>query len=135
MVIDTSALLHVLFRETGWRESLRFLATQPELNIPASVLIEAHAVFTGRGGQDPEANVDALLKSLDAQIIAVGHAEAVLARRAYSRYGKGRHKAALNFGDVISYAVAASRREPLVFVGDDFSHTDLELVRLPLEGF
>ena len=134
MVVDTSVLLHIAFREEGWQNSLTFLASQPGLSVPASALIEAHAVITGRGGQNPEGVIDALLETLNVQVTAINHPEAVLARHAYTRYGKGRHKASLNFGDVMSYAVAASRDEPLAFVGEDFSFTDLETVHLPLEG-
>jgi ribonuclease VapC len=58
-------------------------------------------------------------------------AQAALAREAYSHYGKGMgHKAQLNFGDMITYALSASRQEVLAFTGDDFSHTDFEVVRL-----
>ena len=78
--------------------------------------------------------LDELLRTLAVEVVPFDAGQAVLARKAYSRYGKGRgHRAGLNFGDVIVYALAASRREVLAFVGNDFNHTDLEVVRLPRE--
>ena len=58
--------------------------------------------------------------------MAVDRDQAELARRAFSRYGKGRHRAGLNFGDCFSYALAKGAGVPLLFKGNDFSHTDLE---------
>ncbi len=132
MVIDSSVLLHVAFEEAGWETSLRWLSRQPELRVSAVSLVESHAVIASRGRRDPKEGVDALLSALVVEVTAFDARQAALAREAYSRYGKGRgHRAQLNFGDVIVYALAASRREVLAFVGDDFSYTDLEVVRLP----
>ncbi len=141
MVVDSSVLIHIVFRETGWQESLRFLASQPRLTLSAVSLVEVHAVLKGRqrrGGssvaeEDPETVIDALLDTLGAEVVPFGAAQARLAQRAYSRYGKGQgHPAGLNFGDVVVYALAANRDEVLAFVGEDFSQTDLAQVALPL---
>ena len=139
MVIDTSVLIHIAFREEGWRESLRFLSKQPRLALSAVSLVEVHAVLegrsrrTGKRGEGAEEVIDALLAMLDVEVVPFGVAQAKAARRAYTRYGKGQgHPARLNFGDVAVYALAAERNEVLAFVGEDFSHTDLSHVKLPL---
>ena len=136
MVIDTSVLIHVAFEEPGWEDSLNWLSRQPALVFSAVSLVEAHAVVSSRGkGNLPEI-IDDLLVTLDVEVVPFDAEQAALARTAYSRYGKGRgHKAQLNFGDTLVYALARSRREVLAFVGDDFSHTDLEVLQLPREDF
>lgn len=135
MIVDTSVLLHVAFAEPGWEASLRWLSHQPALRLSAVSLVESHAVITGRNRAVPPSALDDLLGVLEADVLPFDAAQATLARGAYSRYGKGQgHPAGLNFGDVIVYALAASRRETLAFVGDDFAHTDLEAVRLPVAG-
>ena len=134
MVVDTSVLLHVAFKEPGWEDSLRWLSQQPALFFSAVSLVEGHAVISSRGRRDPQEVLDELLRTLAVEVAPFDAGQAVLARKAYSRYGKGRgHRAGLNFGDVIVYALAASRREVLAFLGNDFNHTDLEVVRLPRE--
>ena len=133
MVVDTSVLLHIAFREVGWQESIRFLSRQPRLALSAVSLVEAHAVIRGRGRGNPEEVVDALLATLEVGVVSFDVAQARGARRALSRYGKGQgHPAQLNFGDVAVYALAAHLGEVLAFVGEDFSRTDLTCVALPL---
>ncbi len=132
MVLDTSVLLHVAFKEPGWEESLHWLSQQPSLTFSAVSLVEGHTVITSRGRRDPRDVLDELLRTLEVVVVPFDADQAVLARQAYSRYGKGQgHRAGLNFGDVIVYALAVSHQEVLAFVGDDFNHTDLEVVRLP----
>lgn len=69
--------------------------------------------------------LDLWLHRASVEIVAVDADQAALARRAWRRYGKGRHPAGLNYGDCFSYALAVSRDQPLLFKGDDFSKTDL----------
>lgn len=69
--------------------------------------------------------MDLLLDALGANVVPVSVEQAQLARLAFRRFGKGRHPARLNFGDCFSYALATTLREPLLFVGDDFSRTDV----------
>lgn len=132
MVLDTSVLLHIAFGEPGWEDTLRWLSRQPSLIFSAVSLVEGHAVILGRGRRDPQGVLDELLRVLAIEVIPFDVGQAELARTAYSRYGKGQgHRARLNFGDAVVYALCASRGEVLAFVGDDFNHTDLEVVRLP----
>jgi len=75
------------------------------------------------------AEVDRLVASLMLQVEPFTAEQAMLAREAFLRFGKGRHAARLNFGDCIAYALAKERGEPLLFKGDDFSKTDIEAAR------
>ena len=133
MVIDTSVLVHAAFRESGWQQSLHLLSRQPRLLLSSVSLVETHVVVRSRSSEDAEAVIDELLEALRVEVTPFGTAQASLARRAFNLYGKGQgHPAQLNFGDVVVYALAASRVEVLAFVGNDFNQTDLEVLRLPL---
>lgn len=85
-------------------------------------------VLLGRFGERGEVQLDGLLRSTNAEVLAVDHDQVALARDAARTYGRGRHRAALNFGNCFSYALAVSSGEPLLFVGDDFSETDVTAV-------
>lgn len=132
MILDTSALLHVAFQEPGWETSVAFLLGQPTRRTSVGSLIEAQAVLSQRTPHDPYEALNALLLDLAVDPVALTPAQGTLARRAYLRFGRGSgHPANLNFGDVMSYALARDLEEALAFVGDDFVHTDLELAPLP----
>ncbi len=133
MILDSSVLIHIAFGEPGWETSLRWLSEQPRLRLLAISLVEVYAVVTGRSRQPLKYDLGELLRRLEIEVIAFDTEQARLAQDAYLRYGKGQgHPAQLNFGDVMVYALCASKGEVLAFVGDDFNHTDLEAVRLPL---
>jgi ribonuclease VapC len=135
MVLDTSVLLHVFFEEPGWETSVAYLMRQETRLVSAASLVEAQAVIAGRTAADPMELLDVLVRDLGLEIAALTAAQADIARRAYCRFGKGQgHPARLNYGDVMSYALATDRRERLAFVGDDFHHTDVDVVRLPVGG-
>ncbi len=82
----------------------------------------------GRFGERGEAQLDVLLRALKAEVMAVDVDQVMIARDAARTFGRGRHRAALDFGDCFSYALALSCGEPLLFVGDDFSYTDVTAV-------
>lgn len=128
MVIDTSALVAIL---TGEPESRRFIemieAAEARL-ISAATFVEISMVIESRHGAEGLRALDLFLARAEAEVAPVDIEQAQGARRAFSRFGKGRHRAALNFGDCFSYALASSRNEPLLFKGDDFVHTDLSPV-------
>lgn len=133
MVLDTSVVLHVFFEEPGWEDTVAFLLQQPSRRLSASSLVEAQAVIAGRTTADPKEILDRLLRDLRLEVVAFSTEQAELARSAYLRYGKAQgSKAGLNYGDVMSYALAQVLGEALAFVGEDFSHTDLDVVRFPL---
>ena len=93
--------------------------------VSAGTVIDASLVLLGRFGESGEVQLDSLLRALKAEIIAVDADQVAIARDAARTFGRGRHRAALNFGDCFSYALAVSHGEPLRFVGDDFSCTDV----------
>lgn len=136
MIIDTSVILHIFFEEVGWQTSVAYLLKQDRRLVSTPSLIEAQAVIIGRTTGSPEdakSLLDDLLTNLCVEFIPLSVKQAQLAREAYLAFGKGRgHKAQLNFGDVMVYALAKDYGELLAFVGDDFNHTDLDVVKFPL---
>jgi ribonuclease VapC len=133
VVVDTSAVLHIAFAEPGWEDSVAFLLAQESRVIAAPSLVEVQAVLAGRSSADPKELLDSLVADLALEIAPFSAGQARFARDAYLAYGKGQgHPAQLNFGNVLSYALARDRAERLAFTGDEFEHTDLDSVRLPL---
>jgi ribonuclease VapC len=129
MVIDTSAMLAILMREpVADRLVLAVEADRTRL-VSAATVVEASMVLLGRYGEVGDPQLDRLLRGIGAEVVPVGEEQVALARDAALRFGRGRHAAALNFGDCFSYALSVARGEPLLFVGDDFSQTDVEVCR------
>lgn len=125
MVIDTSALIAILQAEPGFEELLRAIESAEILRVSAASVLEASAVLQSRFGEGGERELDALLHRLGAETVAFSQSQLHHARRAYRTFGKGNHPAGLNYGDCFSYALAASLGERLLFVGRDFSQTDV----------
>ena len=125
MVLDTSALLAILADEPERRTFTEAVEAADSRRISAATYVEASIVIECRHGSDGLRDLDLLLERADVEILPVDAQQARLARRAFSLYGKGRHRAGLNFGDCFSYALAKVLDEPLLFKGDDFVHTDL----------
>ncbi len=125
MIIDTSALIAILFNETDAPIYAQAIAQAESRRISAATFVEAAMVaerFTsGRGGP----KFDALLRSSKIIIEPFTVEQAHLARQAFRDYGKGRHAAGLNFGDCFAYALSKATREPLLFKGVDFAQTDV----------
>ena len=97
----------------------------PALNISAATVAETLIVLAGRSGDDNAQEVLAFLDGVGARIVPVDRRQALLVNEAFLAYGKGRHKARLNYGDCFAYALAKSLDLPLLFKGDDFRHTDV----------
>lgn len=125
MVIDTSSLVCIILGEPEAELYIGALASQPGNSISAVNWLEAMMVVNSRRGKEGTHELQALLNLARAEIAPVDARMAQLAFAAWLRFGKGRHPAALNFGDCFSYALATLRDEPLLFKGDDFSKTDL----------
>lgn len=125
MVIDTSAIIAILQDEPPADGLIEALEAAELRRISAATLVECGIVLQVRYGDHGERELDLLVQRAAIEVIAVTEAHAELARRAYRRYGKGRHAAGLNYGDCFSYALARALDEPLLFVGDDFPHTDI----------
>ncbi|MCK6681547.1 MAG: type II toxin-antitoxin system VapC family toxin [Thermoanaerobaculia bacterium] len=128
MIVDSSAILAVFLREPGFERFLDLMAESPALGIGAPTLAESGIVLTSRLGRDSRLSLGAFLHETGMDVIPFGDAHWKCAIEAYGRYGKGRHPAALNFGDCMTYATAALSRQPLLCRGDDFAQTDLALI-------
>lgn len=127
MIVDTSALVAVVLAEPGHDELITKLASAPSSSgIGTPTLAELGLVLTARLGYDPRGLIAHLLDEFDIVEVVFGEEHWREAVEAFHRYGRGRHKARLNFGDCLTYAVARLADEPLLYVGDDFADTDLE---------
>jgi ribonuclease VapC len=131
MVIDTSALLAILFNEPDAEHFELALATDPVRLISAASVLEAAIVVEARLGEAGGRELDELLSTAQVIIMPFTTDQAAIARHAYRTYGKGRHPAGLNYGDCFSYALAKTSGEALLFKGNDFSQTDVTPWRLP----
>ena len=129
MVIDTSAIIAMLTQEPKADRLLTAVEADRTRLVSAATVIEASLVLLGRYGEAGDAPLDRLLRSIGAEVVPVGEEQVALARDGALRFGRGRHPAALNYGDCFSYALSVERGEPLLFVGDDFSQTDVEVCR------
>ncbi len=126
MILDTSALIAMLTNEEDGDALSRVLDEQKVVRMSAASYLETSIVIDAHRDAALSASLDDMM--LDAEIVIepVTVEQARIARQAYRDYGKGSgHKAGLNFGDCFSYALARDKREPILFKGDDFGHTDL----------
>ncbi|KZD10002.1 type II toxin-antitoxin system VapC family toxin [Oceanibaculum pacificum] len=125
MVVDTSALLAILFDEPERRAFNERIAAADVRLLSAGTLIEAGLVVEARAGEAAGRELDLLIHRAGFEIVPVDAEQAEIARAAARRFGKGRHPAGLNFGDLFAYALARVTGEPLLFKGDDFAATDI----------
>jgi ribonuclease VapC len=126
VIVDTSALVAIVVQEPG-HDALLDRLTRPEAMpaVGAPTAAELGIVLTARLRTDARPLVAGLLDHLGIATVHFVDEHWRAAIGAYQRYGRGRHRAALNFGDCLTYAVASLADEPLLFVGEDFTHTDL----------
>jgi ribonuclease VapC len=125
MTLDSSALVAILFAEPGYLALVDRILEADNVRIGAPTLVEASMVCAGRRKGHAGADVDALARELGVTVVPFGEAEWRVAVDAFARFGRGRHPAALNFGDCLAYATARTHGDTLLFVGDDFSRTDI----------
>ena len=125
MVIDASALIAIVLEEPDASIYYAAIANSPVRLLSAATLVEASLVLLRRRTIGATAALDSLISHLRIEIIAVDYRQALLAREAFQRFGKGLHPATLNFGDCFSYALAKRTSEPLLYKGNDFSQTDI----------
>ena len=125
MVLDTSALLALLLDEPEAEEFRAAVEEDTTRLVSAATLLETALVIEARKGELGGRELDWLIQKAEIVVVAVDAEHVSEARRAYRRFGKGRHTAGLNFGDVFSYALARTSGEPLLFKGDDFAKTDI----------
>ena len=129
IVVDTSALAAVLLEEADAAAVRNLLGAADARTLSAANYLELGIVIAGRGlvAGPVQKAVDQFLAASDIGIAPVTEEHARAALRAHLKYGKGRgHRARLNFGDCFAYALAKSQDAPLLFVGDDFAHTDIK---------
>ena len=125
MVVDTSALVAILFREPDADRFDRALADAPVRLLSAVTRVELSFVVEGRKGGDGRADLELLLRVAAFDVVAVTPQHAQVAIDAFRRFGKGRNLAGLNIGDCFSYALATAAALPLLYKGNDFVHTDV----------
>jgi ribonuclease VapC len=125
MTLDSSALIAILFGEAGYLDLVDRILTADEARISAPTLVEASLVLAGRRKSREAGDVEALVKELGVTVVPFSERESHAAVAAFLRYGRGRHPAALNFGDCLAYAAASVAGDSLLFVGDDFRKTDI----------
>jgi ribonuclease VapC len=125
MVLDTSALLALLLDEPEAEDFRLAVEEDATRLVSAATLLETALVIEARKGDPGGRELDTLVQKADVIIVPVEAEHVAEARRAYRRFGKGRHAAGLNFGDVFAYALARVSGEPLLFKGDDFTKTDV----------
>ncbi len=127
MIVDSSALLAVVLREQGYEPLEQAMGAAAQVGVGAPTLVEAAVVLHSRIGALSRTLLVRLLDDVDATCIVFGDRHWPVALGAFARWGKGRHPAALNFGDCLTYAVARVANEPLLCLGTDFARTDLTL--------
>ena len=127
MILDSSAIVAVLLRQPGYESLLERLAGQEGAGIGAPTLTETGIVMAAKLGLSGRTLLARFLQESRLLTIPFGDDHWSVAVDAFVRFGKGRHQAALNFGDCLTYAVARLADEPLLCLGDDFAQTDLVL--------
>jgi ribonuclease VapC len=126
MIVDTSACVAILRQEPDHAAYEQALDTAGVLRISAANYLELGIVIDSRNDPVMSRSVDSFLERFSVRIEPVTAEQARIARQAYRDYGRGSgHAANLNFGDCFAYALACATREPILFKGDDFNHTEL----------
>lgn len=133
MILDTSALLAVLFDEPDADRYERAIASATTCRMSVANYLEATMVVESRMGVDGGRQLDDLVETAGIELEPITVAQARAARQAWRRFGKGNHPAGLNFGDCFAYALSEITREPLFYKGDDFALTDVETIQLELK--
>jgi ribonuclease VapC len=125
MVIDTSAVIAILFEEEGCLRYAEAIEAAPFRLVSAVTRVELAFVIEGRKGEAGRSRLEHFFALSSAEIVAVTAQQADLAIDAFRRFGKGRHPAGLNIGDCFSYALAKASDMPLLYKGEDFARTDI----------
>jgi ribonuclease VapC len=125
MIVDTSAIVAILFNEADARNYAQAIARADSCRVSAATFVETAIVVESQTKDSGSRQLDAFFRRAGITIEPVTEEHAHLARQAFTDYGKGRHPAGLNYGDCFSYALAKATGEPLLFKGKDFAKTDL----------
>jgi len=130
MIVDSSAVIAVLRNEPDAGAIAEALRQAPLRRISAVTYVEAAVVADNNRNPVLSRRFDDLIRNAQMLVEPVTLRQAEIARQAYRDFGKGRHKAGLNFGDCFAYALAKEMDEPLLFKGKDFTHTDVEVAKI-----
>jgi len=125
MVLDSSAIVAIHLREPGHDRLIDRIDAAEVVVVGVPTLLETVMVLTARLGQDARPIIFTFLRRLEAEVVPFNEEHLDAAATAFMRFGRGRHPAALNFGDCMSYAVASVSGMPLLFTGEDFRRTDI----------
>jgi ribonuclease VapC len=125
MIIDTSAIAAIFFNEPDRRRFAEAMDRADRVRMSAVNFVELSIVIENQISAEALLKCDLFLQRAEVAIVSVTAEQANIARDAFRRFGKGRHPAALNFGDCFAYALAKITGEPLLFKGDDFAKTDI----------
>jgi ribonuclease VapC len=125
MTLDSSALIAILFAEPGYLDLLDRILVADSVRVAAPTLVEVSIVLAGRRRKQTPGDVEALVHELGVTVVPFGEREWHAAAAAFLRFGRGRHKASLNFGDCLVYAAAMVTKDSLLYVGGDFALTDV----------
>jgi ribonuclease VapC len=125
MVIDTSALLAILRDEPERRAFNEAIEAADSRLMSTATFVEVSIVIESRYGAEGLRDLDQFVDQAGIELVALDVEQAKMARRAFGRFGKGRHPAGLNYGDCFAYALAMVLGEPLLFKGEDFQQTDV----------
>ena len=124
MIIDTSAMVAILQGESERRSFLEAIEGSASVRMSVASFVEASMVIESRYGLAGVRDLDRFIDRAGIELVPLDVGQGRLARDAFSRFGKGRHQAALNYGDCFAYACSIALGEPLLCKGDDFVHTD-----------
>jgi ribonuclease VapC len=125
VIVDSSAIVAIAFGEPQQVRLIAALASERDSRVAAPTWLETSMVLSGRLGARLDVFMSGIQSQFDIEVVPFAGEHVRVAMAAWQRYGKGNHPAALNFGDCISYATAQLAGEPLLFVGDDFTQTDV----------
>ena len=125
MTLDSSALIAILVSEAGSLDLVDQILEADVVRVGTPTLAETTIVLSGRRGKPSLKDVHRLIEELGVSVVPFGEAEWQAAASAYDRFGRGKHPASLNFGDCLAYATAATAGDSLLFVGNDFTKTDI----------
>jgi ribonuclease VapC len=128
VIIDTSALLAILFQEADAPQYAQVIAMTEVCRMSAANYLEAALNVDHRGDREASRQLDVFIERAQIHVETVTFEQVRIARQAYLDYGKGHHPAGLNFGDVFAYALSKSTGEPLLYKGRDFVQTDITAV-------
>ena len=126
LILDSSAILAALLEEPGHGVILDRISNAQSVGVGAPTFVETAIVLSSKLHRDARPQLNEFLRAAEAELVPMGPEHVDAAVDAFLKYGKGKHPAALNFGDCLAYAVAAVAGVPLLFTGNDFMKTDID---------